>query len=375
MGRTHPHRQHPAPMRPLAALLASALPLLPNGGAQLLPAGEFAARDGRPGAGKTWKVGDAAGAALAARLNDVAKRTPISIDYEHQTLLAKDNGQPAPAAGWITRVDWRPGEGLFAEVNWTERARAHIQANEYRYISPVILYADDGTVVGLHNAALVSVPAIVGMEPVVAALAALAAPLPTAKGSCMDRKLITTALGLAEDASDAQITERIAALAALEKRPAVPQAMAAALGLADGADEAAALAALTKLQKPDAGTLAQVGTLQQQVAALSAQILERDVLELVDGAIDARKLLPAQRDWALATGRKDLAALQAFVAATPEIPGLAGQSGGKERGGNAEAEPAEVARKALAWQTAQLAAGVTVSTAQAVDAVLSGAAK
>ena len=180
-----------------AALLATALPLLANGQAQLLPAGEFAARDGRPGPGKTWKLDDAAGTALAATLNAIAQRTPISIDYEHQTMLARSNGQPAPAAGWITAVDWRAGEGLFAQVNWTERARGHINANEYRYISPVIVYDAAGHVVGLHNAALVSVPAIVGMEPVVAALAALIEHPPATKDPVMDRKLLAAALGLA----------------------------------------------------------------------------------------------------------------------------------------------------------------------------------
>lgn len=360
----------------LAALLATALPLLANGQAQLLPAGEFAARDGRPGDGRMWQLPDAAGRALAARLNAVAQRTPISIDYEHQTLLAKANGQPAPAAGWITRLEWRDGEGLFADVNWTERARAHIQANEYRYISPVILFDEQHRVTWLHNAALVSVPAIVGMQPVVTALAAFA---PSThhpeKGPRMDRKLIADALGLAEDATDAQITDRIAALAALEARPPLPKAFAAALGVAEDADETAALAALAARTKPDAGTLAQVAELQQRVAALSAQIVERDVTEAVDAAVLAHKLLPAQRDWALSLGRTDFAALQAFVAATPEIPGLSGQSGGTDRGGTGTPNPAEVARQALAYRAAQLAAGVSLTTPQAVDAVLAGAAK
>lgn len=368
-------------MRIAAALLASALPLLANGQAQLLPAGDFAARDGRPGDGKMWRLGDAAGVALAQRLNAVAARTPISIDYEHQTLLAKSNGQPAPAAGWITRVEWVAGTGLFADVDWTERARGLITANEYRYISPVILYDAQHQVVGLHNAALVSVPAIVGMQPVVAALAALAPsedPQPS-KGPCMELTAILSALALAADATEAQITARISALTALEQRPAVPQAMAAALGLADGADEAAALAALATMRSsPDAATLAQMTDLQGRVAALSAQIVERDVAELVDGAIGAHKLVPAQRDWALCLGRKDMAALQAFVVGAPAIPGLAGQSGGIDRGGKPGAgdeDPSDVARRAVAYRSAQLAAGVQISTAEAVDAVRSGAAK
>lgn len=361
-------------MRFAAALLATALPLLANGQAQLLPAGEFAGR----GHGKSWSLDDAGGMHLAAELNAIAQRTPISIDYEHQTLLAKANGQPAPAAGWITSVEWRSGAGLFAQVNWTERAKAHIQANEYRYISPVILFDEQYRVVGLHNAALVSVPAILGMEPVVAALAALASEQPPAeKGPFMDRKQLIAALDLAEDATDKQITDRIAALSALEKAPPMPKAMTAALGLADGADEAAALAALALIRKtPDAATLATVTELQGQVAALSAQIIQRDVSELVDGAIAEHKLLPAQRDWALGLGKTSLAQLKAYIASAPAIPGLAGQIAGKDRdpkGG--QQDPNDIARRAVAYQTAQLSAGVQLTTQQAVDAVLAGDAK
>lgn len=355
-------------MRFAAALLATALPLLANGQAQLLPAGEFTGR----GHGQSWKLDDAGGAALAAQLNDIAQRTPISIDYEHQTMLAKSNGQPAPAAGWITSVEWRQGTGLFAQVNWTERAKGHIAANEYRYISPVIFFDKQNNVVGLHNAALVSVPAIVGMEPVVAALAALIEQPPAEKGPFMDRKQLIAALGLKDDATDTQITERIAALSALEKAPPLPKAMTAALGLAEGADEAAALAALAKVKSsPDAASLAQMNELQGKVATLSAQILERDVTELVDGAIDAHKLMPAQRDWALNLGKTNMAQLKAYVDSAVAIPGLAGQSNGQDRGGKSgDPDPAEVARQAQAYQTAQLSAGVQISTQQAVDHVL-----
>lgn len=150
-----------------AAVQALTADAAATGVAQLLPAGRFAARDGRPGAGKHWQLTDQAGAALAAELSAIAAKTPIAIDYEHQSVLAATNGQPAPTAGYMVSFDWRNGAGLFARVNWMPRARAFIAAGEYRYISPVIL-ADEqtGVVVGLHNAALVSTPAILGMDAV-----------------------------------------------------------------------------------------------------------------------------------------------------------------------------------------------------------------
>lgn len=363
-------------MRCTAALLSNAYPAQANGRAQLLPAGEFAARDGRPGPGRTWKLSNAQGQALAAQINAIATRTPISIDYEHQTLLAASNGQPAPAAGWIEQVQWLPGEGLFAQVRWTARAQALITADEYRYISPVITFAEDGTVVGLHNAALVSVPAIVGMDAVSAALAALAplsnsatSPANAQEHPRMDLVLLATLLGLANTATAQDITAAITALAA---RPAVPPQLVTALGLQANADEAAALSAVQRLRAPDTTTVATITALQTTVAALSGQIATDMVIRTVDEAQAAHKLLPAQRDWAIGLGMADMAQLKAYLASAPTIAGLGGQmQGGNRDGGTPGAsDPATIARKAVAYQTAQLAAGCNVSTQQAVAAVM-----
>lgn len=57
------------------------------------------------------------------------------IDYEHQTDHTSENGQPAPAAGWIRELDVRGG-ALWGRVEWTAKAAASIAAREYRYISP-----------------------------------------------------------------------------------------------------------------------------------------------------------------------------------------------------------------------------------------------
>ena len=391
-----------------AALLANAYPVRANGRAQLLPAGDFKSRDGRPGPGKSWRVSDAGGHALAARLNAIAGVTPISIDYEHQTLLAATNGQPAPAAGWIEHTEWTPGEGLFARVNWTPRGRALIDADEYRYISPVILYADDGTVTGLHNAALVSVPAIVGMDAVTAALAAQFAhqtQTTHTKEPTVDLTQLITLLGLAAGASVQDATARITALAALATfvpqmaqalglpaaasqadinaritalaaRPALPAQLVTALGLQAGADEAAALSAVQRLRTPDGTTVATITALQGQVAALSARIATDEVTRTVDQAVAAHKLLPAQRDWAIGLGKADMAQLNAYLATAPVIPGLNGQANGSgnESGSENTADAADIARKAVAHQTAQLAAGLNVSTQQAVDHVMAAKA-
>lgn len=363
-------------MRYLAALLANALPVQANGLAQLLPAGRFSSRDGRPGPGKHWTLTDAAGQDLATRLNAIASKTPISIDYEHQTLLAATNGQPAPAAGWIQSVEWRNGEGLFATVKWTDRALALIAADEYRYISPVILYDQAGNVTGLHNAALVSVPALVGMD---AVQAALAAHFPTTTSADrqethMELVQLIALLGLAAGATAADVTAAITALMARPAPGSVPAALAAALGLGSAADEAAALAAVGQLRKPDASSVQTIATLQTQLAALTAQMNTRTVNEAVDAAIAAGKLVPAMREWAVKLGQADMTQLNAYVAAAPVIPGLAGQGGGRreaaDAGTSGEVNAVELSARAVAYQAEQAKLGVQVSTPQAVAAVM-----
>jgi len=152
---------------------------LPQGmNAQLFPDGPFAARDGRPstmtdGALAAWRMDADIAAALTAKVAERA--TPLPVDYEHQLLLAKQNGKPAPASGWVEAVAYVPGRGLFAAVSWTAKARQHISADEYRYISPVFRFDQaTGAVLEILSVALTNNPALDGMDTV--ALAALFPP-------------------------------------------------------------------------------------------------------------------------------------------------------------------------------------------------------
>ena len=68
----------------------------------LMPAGQLNARDGR-----RWRLTDAGAVVDATRAN--AGSLDLAIDFEHQTEHAKQNGQPAPAAGWIRELQARAG--------------------------------------------------------------------------------------------------------------------------------------------------------------------------------------------------------------------------------------------------------------------------
>ncbi|URI06633.1 phage protease [Aquincola tertiaricarbonis] len=315
-------------MRLLTALLAATLPLNASGLAQLLPAGEFAARDGRPGPGRTWKLSDEQGRKIAAELSAIAARTPVVIDYEHQTLHAATNGLPAPAAGWINSAVWRDGEGLFGAVDWTPRAKAAIAADEYRYMSPVIAYAEDGTVAGVSLAAITNYPALTGMDQVVAALNTRLTPPEHTMSLLL---ALCAALGLPNTTAEA---DAVAAVAALKTKadapPPVPTALATALGLQAGATEAAALSAVQSLGK--AHDTAALVAMQNQVNALSAQLADGRITATVDDAIKAGKLTPASRDAFIAIGRKDEAALTAALSGLVPVPGLGGQTQGDPTG-------------------------------------------
>ncbi|GAB6039010.1 hypothetical protein JCM15519_35690 [Fundidesulfovibrio butyratiphilus] len=139
---------------------------------QLFPEGAFSASDGRPGnmegcQAKTWFM-DATIAPAIIEDVDIRQARPV-VDYDHQSIRARENGQPAPAAGWIQALAYFPGQGLFAKVEWTERARGLINSGEYRYISPLFEFDQvTGAVRRLVNAGLTNTPALDGLMAVAA---------------------------------------------------------------------------------------------------------------------------------------------------------------------------------------------------------------
>jgi phage I-like protein len=148
---------------------------LPTGyNVQLFPEGQFAASDGRPGniqgcQTKTWFMDATIAPDIIADV-DARQARPV-VDYEHQSIRSRENGQPAPAAGWIQALAYFPGQGLFAKATWTDRARACITSGEYRYFSPFFEFDDkNGAVRRFINAALTNTPALDGLMAVAASL-------------------------------------------------------------------------------------------------------------------------------------------------------------------------------------------------------------
>lgn len=330
---------------------------------QVFPAGEFRASDGRPQDVDTWRMDGDIARALIERFN--ARQRRLVIDYEHQTLAAKTNGQPAPASGWMKSLEWRDGKGVFALVDWTKRAKAHIDAEEYLYISPVFTYDEQGRPQDILHAALTNDPALDNMDAVrLAAASALASgiahggaqpnPAQSPKEILMDEllKALLALLNLPDDATEEQILAKLNEYTAKAKQDAD---QVAALTGEVKEKEKEVVALKSNAGNPDPAKwvpVAALTALQGQVAALEKDGRAREVGELVTAALSSGQLLPALKDWATDLGMKDPAQLKAYLENAPAIAALSGtQTGGRKPNGDSsqlsEAEMAVCTRMGL----------------------------
>lgn len=273
-GHGHADRHALARLIMPAPKLAEAIfdrPLQPAGGApewvHLLPEGDVTARDGRE-----FKVYDPG--ALVLRFQEDAVDLPI--DFNHEAARPDSRG-PIPVGGWIKELKAAEG-GLWGRVEWTATARQMIEAKEYRYLSPWIVYHEKTRqVLRLKGAGLVHNPA-----------------------------LHLTAL-----ASQETPMQRIAAL----------------LKLSADAGEDAILARVEELLAAQSATLAQAEpdpTKYVPVEAVQAMLREENekrtagqterIQRKVEDAIKSGHLARPLKDWAVALCNRDEAAFDAFLA-------------------------------------------------------------
>lgn len=307
---------------------------------QLFPAGEFRSLDGRPTNAPHWFIDAGIAASIIADLEGRDNR--LVIDYEHQTLLSAENGQPAPASGWFKQLEWREGDGLYAvDVEWTARAKEMIEAGEYKFISPVFSYnKKTGAIMRLLNAALTNNPALDGMDEVTAQAASRLLTHSTELESLtMDMEellkqlrwmLNLPALATAEEIM-AELTKAIDII-----KSAAPEAAAASFSLG------AFVKANAALKAPDPAKFVPVETMramQDDLAALRAKVHGSEVDALVTAALSNGRLLPPQESWARELGKKDIAALTAYLDTAQPVGALQGtQTGGAPPEGGAAGE-------------------------------------
>ncbi|MGZ5055666.1 MAG: phage protease [Methylobacter sp.] len=328
---------------------------------RVVPAGNFRGRDGRPTECASWNLTEAgAMAILAARSQQQDK---FLFDYNHQTLYVEKTGQKAPAAGWGTALEWRPGDGIYAiATEWTPTAQQEIENKEFRYISPVITYnKTTGEVTGLLMASLVNYASLDDLCDL-AAMAALQFLTPQEPAMDADELMerLIYMLNLPVTSTPAEIATELDKVKAMIMQPDGTTAGLAVLLTAKN-DEIAALSANVSNSAPDPlqyAPVAVVRELREKLAALSGDTLQMQVRKLVDEGVASGKIIgPAEKDWAFKKGMKDMAALQADLDNTVGIAALAGmQTGGKPPVGADQATTTEDAAKQKYQSTAALQA-------------------
>lgn len=259
---------------------------------EVIPAGKFTGRDGR-----TW-VNSQPAAVIAISLDGGMK---IPVDVEHATEIKGPRGESAPAHGWIEELRLTDTGAIEARVEWNEIALWMLRNRDYRYYSPAFFYTADGVVtrlssVGLTNKPNLNFPAL-NQESTM--------PLPAQ---------IVTVLGLAETAS---ADDAVAAITQLKNNEQV---------------------ALNRATSPDLTKF--VPTETYQLALNRAETAENTLKEqaekaaetVVDAAIEAGKIAPANREMYLATCRSE-AGLQQFTSFIKTAPTLVNNdkpTGGKD---------------------------------------------
>lgn len=303
----------PIPFKPNVAALVFALDAAdgyPAGcNAHITPDGKFRSDDGRPasmtgGSLLDWEMNAGIAGTLIAALEQSGK--PILYDYEHNSLYGDSR-----AAGWITRLVYVAGRGLFGQVEWTPRGAEEIAQKVYRYSSPLFVFdPKSGAVTELLSVALTNNPALGDLGAVdLARRAALAA------------QFLTTAGGVPgnQTGESTMTPEQLAALTA--ERDTLKSTQAVLTAERDGLKTQ--VAALTAERD---GLQAKVTAAEQEKAAAALAAEKTKHGELLAAALTDGRLIPAQKPWA---EKQSLAALTEYLDATHPLPLTQKQSDGK----------------------------------------------
>lgn len=294
---------------------------------QLFPMGTVQGRDGRG----PWTLVDQAHAeAVIAATRSLVGPQDMMIDYDHQAVFAVGPGKggQAEAAGWLPLDSLvAKADGIWGRPSWTTAAAAKLADKAYRYLSPYFgSDKESGRLTRIFNVGLVNQPAIREI--------AAAASVDLNPGNTAPMKTILTALGLKEDATEADACASIAALTQAANSAEHLAAAATALGLKPEAtgEEVVAAATTASAGKPDPAKFVPIAALTEVTDKL-AVINEERALAAVDAATASGKLTPALRQWGIDLFNQDEARFAAFVQVQPAVlPTGASKTAGKVEG-------------------------------------------
>jgi phage I-like protein len=248
--------------------------------------------------------------AFEAQTNDMV------IDYEHQTLA--DPPVEAPAAGWIKKLVNRGADGIWAVIEWTDRAKQYIANREYRYVSPVFLKRiSDNRVVRLINVALTNQPNIDGMVPLANKLG-FEGDTNTKEATMKNLwKLLGLSGDVTEEAAIAVVNKLIADLEAHKEKTAIVanKGVIDALGLAATATESEIVGTILAMKQSHT----KIDDVVKELNTLKSGLIQRDADGAVEMAMKEGKITPAQKDWALDYAKRDLEGFRVFVSKAPVV--------------------------------------------------------
>lgn len=283
--------------------------------AHIFPDGAFRADDGRPasitgGEVRDWQMN----AAIAADLIGVfeANAKPILYDYEHNSLCGDSR-----AAGWIDKLVYVPGQGVYAHVEWTPKAAEDIAKKVYRYSSPYFYFdPKTGAVKQLISTALTNNPALGDL------------------GAVGLKRTADFSTATAKEADMAD-EKQVAALTA--ERDGLKTDVAALTSECNGLKtQVAALAAERDTLKAKADAAEQ----EKADAALASEKTKH--AELLQAALTDGRLVPAQKAWA---EKQPLAALTEYLEATNPLAFLKKQTDGKDGGNGLTQEELDMCKR------------------------------
>lgn len=228
-------------------------------------------------------------ARLAARFS--ADGIKIPLDVNHATEILAPQGQRADPVGWITAVEV-DGGALYGTVDWIDPAAAPALLRAYPYVSPTFPASAQKEARWLKSVALVATPALGNQPALASAQSDTADPDPEEPRM----KTVIAALGLAETATEAECLAAVTRLTG-----AVPKQVH---------DEA----------------VARLAAVSAELATIKGAARAAEVDKVIEGALAARKILPAQRDHyvSLCATDEGLAAVTALLAAAPVLLGASG---------------------------------------------------
>lgn len=269
----------------------------------MIPAGTFTGRDGR-----SW-INDNPAAVIAASFS----HPKLPIDIEHSTELLGPKGEEAPAYAWIDSMRVNADGSIDAHVEWTPDGEAQVRGKKYLYYSPAFRYLATGQVTLLSSVGLTNKPN-------------LYLPALNSENTMTVPVQIATVLGLAATAS---IDDAVSAIQTIKNSESV------ALNRAQNPD-------LTKFIPVETHQLAlnRAETAEARLKALD----DKSATELVDGAVTAGKVAPANRDMYLALCRTEEGRQQFtdFMKTAPVLVN-ADPTKGKENKGQTELTETELA--------------------------------